>query len=95
MQKMSAEILFTNLSMVILGGVELIRPGFHLEVLGWENSDEDEPPKVWVEASIESGLDTKAFFDWAADVVEKLGGELVEAGPASSRRSDWATNPIA
>jgi len=87
LRKMSAEVMFYNPNDVNRGCAELIEHGFEVQLL--DDWIDDFSAAVWVSAWTLSELDDSSFFDWAEAIVEPVGGEVCEAGPATQSYPSW------
>src|SRR5262245_4734797 len=87
LRKMAAEVMFANPNDLNRGSAELIEHGFVIEYL--DDHIDDFTPAVWVNAWTISELDDYRFFDWVETIVEPVGGEVCEAGPAIQRVPSW------
>jgi hypothetical protein len=84
LNRMSAEIIFSNSADVNPTIAELVELDFDVEIL--EDCIDDCGPAVWILASAITELNPAAFFDRVKTIVEPLGGWVVEAGYAARWR---------
>jgi hypothetical protein len=87
LRKMVAEVLFLNPNDLNRGAAELIEHDFDVEYL--DDWIDDYGRAVWVNARTLSELDDISFFDWVETIVEPVGGEVCEAGPARQSYPSW------
>ena len=88
LRKMLARVMFVNPNDLNRGTAELIERDFVVEYL--DDYIDDFTPAVWVEAWILSELEDSSFFDWVETIVVPIGGEVLEAGPATQTAPSWA-----
>ena len=80
LRRMQAEVLFNAPHDVNPGLATLIEHDFSFQIL--EDWIDECGPAVFVRAWVLSELGEDGFFDWAATIVEPVGGEILEAGLA-------------
>lgn len=88
LRKMLAQVLFLNPSDLNRGSAELIERDFGVEYL--DDLIDDYGPAVWVNARTLSELDDFSFLDWVQTIVEPIGGDVCEVGPAAQTAPSWA-----
>ena len=77
LNRMRAEICFLNRDDMNAASSELIKLDFEVRELDWTD---DMTSAVWIWAYALTALDQDGFLDWVCDVVDPLGGYVVEAG---------------
>ncbi len=91
LRKMRAEIMFLDPNDVNRGIAKLIECDFDVTV---QEVFDDYTPSVFLMAWTLSELDASDFFDWTQNVLELLGGEVLEAGLADQIVSEVAMSPV-
>ena len=81
---MSAEVIFLNRDDVEPAITQLSACGLQSERLDWVDPHSDETR--WIMARMLIELSQEDFFDWVGNLVEPLGGDVVEAGLQSNER---------
>jgi hypothetical protein len=84
LDRMVAEVIFSNPAEMNPAIAELIELDFDVEAL--DDWIDDDGPAVWLLASALTELGESAFFDRVKNIVEPLGGYVVEAGRAARPR---------
>ena len=79
--QMVAEIIFLEPDDVHPAVVELTELGFDCEVLHWTEPCSD---AMWILARIDTELGMDAFAEWVGQIVDGLGGDLVDAGTSDA-----------
>jgi hypothetical protein len=83
-----AQVMFLNPNDLNRGSAELIEHDFDVEP---DDLIDDYSPAVWVNARTLSELDNSGFFNWVRTIVEPLGGDVLEAGLATTPTApSWA-----
>ena len=88
LRKMIAMVMFVDPNDLNRGSAELIEHDFDVEYL--DDWIDDYGPAVWVNAWTFSELDDSSFLRWVQTVVEPVGGDISEAGPATQTAPSWA-----
>ena len=83
LNRMRAEICFLNRDDMNAASIALIKLGFEVRELDWTD---DMTSAVWIMAYTLTALDPISFDDWVWDVVDPLGGYVVEAGLLANYR---------
>ena len=83
LNRMRAEICFLNRDDMNAVSSELIKLDFEVRELDWTD---DMTSAVWIWAYALTALDQDGFLDWVWDVVDPLGGYVVEAGLLANYR---------
>jgi hypothetical protein len=87
LRKMVAHVMFLDPYDLNRGTAELIEHDFEVEYL--DDRIDDYGRAVWVNVWTLSELDDFSFFDWMETIVEPVGGEVCEAGPATQSYPSW------
>jgi hypothetical protein len=89
---MMAELIFLRPADVYPAITELDDLGFELREL--DDWIDTETGARWILATIASELDQSAFYNWMQDIVEPLGGDVVEAGFTPEDIEAWIKSKL-